>query len=339
MNSVIHINDFKLSNGQVMPTATVAYKTMGQLSADGRNAVLITHGYTSGPNMVEADSNAVEGSWSELVGPGKPIDTDKLFIVCPNMLGSSYGSSNGSSINPTTLEPYGLEFPNINLLDIVESQKKLLDSLGVKHLVAVAGPSFGGFQAFQWAVSYPDFVDGIVAATCAPFAPQIDVEGIEAMLAVDPNWNNGNYYDTDGVIPTMVRMRNETLRAFGIEAVLAPRFPGQYSRDAEIQRIAEQWAKHFDANSLVILMRAAKGFDLRPQLHRVKARIMFLLSNTDRIFPSSLSQTVMADLRDAGIRAEYHELETPNGHFASGLDHRLWSAELRRFIEDLATLV
>ncbi len=166
------IRDFPLANGTVMPEARMAYETYGRLAPHGRNAVLITHGYTSGHHAAgrnPANGN-LPGSWDGLIGPGKAIDTDRLFVVASNMLGSSYGSTNAASLNPATGEPYGSDFPAIALRDIVAAQKALLDSLGVRHLVAVAGPSYGGYQAFQWAVAYPDFMDAIVPVNTAPWA-------------------------------------------------------------------------------------------------------------------------------------------------------------------------
>src|SRR5882724_1135507 len=138
---------FHLESGTVMPEVTIAYETYGTLAPDGRNAVLLTHGYTSSQHMAgRSGANGAEGSWDGLVGPGKAIDSDRLFVVSSNMLGSSYGSTNPAFINPTTGKPYGPDFPDITLVDIVRAQKALLDHLGVKHLVAVAGPSFGGYQ-------------------------------------------------------------------------------------------------------------------------------------------------------------------------------------------------
>src|SRR6266699_3604482 len=165
------IRDFRLANGTVMPEAAIAYETYGKLAAHGRNAVLITHGFTSSHHMAGRNpANANQpGSWDGLIGPGKAIDTDRLFVVASNMLGSSYGSTNAASLNPATNTPYGPDFPAITLRDIVAAQKALLDSLGVEHLVAVAGPSYGGYQAFQWAVAYPDFIDGVVAVNTAPW--------------------------------------------------------------------------------------------------------------------------------------------------------------------------
>src|SRR6202795_2927958 len=133
------ISNFALVNGTVMPEATIAYETYGRLAAHGRNAVLLTHGFTSshhqaGRNPANANN---PGAWDGLVGPGKAIDTDKLFVVSSNMLGSSFGSTNAASINPKTGEPYGPDFPHISIRDIVGAQKALLERLGVSHLVAV----------------------------------------------------------------------------------------------------------------------------------------------------------------------------------------------------------
>src|SRR5215472_16132056 len=163
-DQIFPINDFGLQNGTVMPQVRIAYETYGRLAADGRNAVLITHGYTGSHHFAgrnPANGNQ-PGSWDGLIGPGKAIDTDKLFVVASNMLGSCFGSTNAGSINPQTGGAYGPDFPNISVRDIAAAQKALLDHLGVRHLVAVAGPSYGGYQAFQWAVAYPDFMDAIV---------------------------------------------------------------------------------------------------------------------------------------------------------------------------------
>ena len=140
------MKEFRFQSGTVMPDVTIAYETYGTLAPDGRNAVLLTHGYTSSQHMAgRSGANGAEGSWDGLVGPGKAIDTDRLFVVSSNMLGSSYGSTNPAQVNPKTGKAYGSDFPTITLVDIVNAQKALLDSLGVKHLVAVAGPSFGGY--------------------------------------------------------------------------------------------------------------------------------------------------------------------------------------------------
>ena len=152
------LRNFRLSDGTVMPEATIAYETYGRLAPNGpnggRNAILCTHGYTASHHFAgRSPANGNQpGSWDGLIGPGKAIDTDKLFVVASNMLGSSFGSTNAGNINPETREAYGPDFPKITIRDIVAAQKALLDHLGIRHLVAVAGPSYGtppGTAVFQ----------------------------------------------------------------------------------------------------------------------------------------------------------------------------------------------
>ena len=184
--------DFRLQSGVVMPEVTISYRTLGKLSPARDNVVLVTHGNTSGPQMIDPGGSAAEGAWSEIVGPGKAVDTNKYFAVCPNILGSSYGSTNAASTDPRTGTRYGPRFPDITVRDIVATQRALLDELGIPKLVAVVGPSYGGFQAFQWAVDYPDDVRGIAAVVTAPIVPRERAEGnvarLLATLSQDPNW-------------------------------------------------------------------------------------------------------------------------------------------------------
>ena len=213
--------DFRLQNGVMMPEVTIAYATLGRLAPDRGNAVLVTHGNTSGPQMIDPGGSTGEGSWNELVGPGKAVDTNRFFAICPNMLGSSYGSTNAASIDPATGKPYGPRFPDITVSDIVATQRLLLDHLGIEQLVAIVGPSYGGFQAFQWAVNYPDAMKGIAAVVTAPVVPRERSEGNVARLigtlSKDPNWNGGDYYDRGGVLESMIQIRAATLKTYGIE--------------------------------------------------------------------------------------------------------------------------
>src|SRR5437773_4485076 len=300
------IRDFSLANGTVMPEATIVYETYGRLAPGGRNAVLITHGYTGSHHAAgrnPANGNQ-PGSWDGLIGPGKPIDTDKLFVVASNMLGSSFGSTNAASLNPPTGKPYGPDFPAIGIRDIVTAQKALLDSLGIKHLVAVAGPSYGGYQAFQWAVAYPDFVDAIVPVNTAPWASvntDKQLAEMEARLATDPEWHGGRYYGKGGAKTVLTEIRIETLRRYGTEANLAARYPDPAERAAALRALAENWAKNWDANSLLILRRALLGFDTRPDFAKINAAVLYILCRTDALFPPKIAPGVMQALADAGV--------------------------------------
>jgi homoserine O-acetyltransferase len=334
------IRDFPLHDGTVMPEVKIAYETYGELAANGRNAVLTTHGYTNHHHAAgrSAQNGGQPGWWDGLIGPGKAIDTNRLFVVSSNMLGSSSGSTNGASTNPKTGRRYGPDFPPITVRDIVAAQKALLDGLGVEHLVAVAGPSFGGYQAFQWAVSYPDFIDAIVPVVTAPTARGDVAESLtelKARLATDPEWNGGWYYDKGGAKTVLTDLRVETLKRYGIEAALAARYPDRDTREAEIRRQATDWANRFDANSLVILRRATLGYDTVKEFGKIKAKVLYVLCRTDRLFPPSLAPGVMNALAAAGVDACYYEIDSELGHSASGPEYAKWSPVLRRFLAPL----
>src|ERR1700716_95473 len=176
--------DFRLQSGMVMPAVTIAYRTLGVLAPDRNNVVLITHGNTSGPQMIDPSGSAAEGSWNGIVGPGKAVYTNRFFAICPNMLGSSYGSTNAASIDPATGGRYGPRFSDLTVSDIVATQRALLDHLGIKKLVAIVGPSYGGFQAFQWAVDYPGWMKGIAAVITSPVVPRERADGnLQRLLA------------------------------------------------------------------------------------------------------------------------------------------------------------
>src|SRR6201996_861253 len=278
MRSQFCFPDFRVASGTTLPEVTLAYVTRGRLAPDGRNAILVTHGYTSSPEMIAPGAGSSEGAWSSLVGPGAPIDTDRYFVVCSNMLGSSYGSTNAASTDPRTGRPYGSRFPTITVADIVTAQKRLLAHLGVTHLRAVVGPSYGGFQAFQWAVTFPDFMDGIVPVVTSPLPPNSDRVGtLSAWFEKDPNWNGGDYYETGGVHGTLTALRVDTLTRYGLLASLSERLTAPGAAEAELRRIASGWADVFDANSLFVLGAAMSSYDVAKDYGRIKVPVLYVL--------------------------------------------------------------
>jgi homoserine O-acetyltransferase len=338
--------DFRLESGTVFPELTLAYETYGTLAADGRNGVLATHGYTSSHHMAGCygASGAAKGhapgdvgTWDKLIGRGKAIDTARLFVVASNMLGSSFGSTNPATVTPQTGRPYGPDFPRFTLGDMVRAQKALLDALGVKHLIAVAGPSYGGYQAFQWAVSYPEFMDGIVAAVTAPKSGggESATHSLIGQLASDANWNGGWYYDNGGVAGVLAKIRTATLMSYGVERHLASLIPDAQERQAAIAKMAEAWARNFDANSLVVLRRALETFDTTREFPSMRAKVLYVLSRTDKLFPPSLAPDVLASLKAAGVDVRYHEIDSELGHAASGLDAEKWAPALASFMAEL----
>jgi homoserine O-acetyltransferase len=335
---VFSAQNFALESGRLLPELRIAHETYGRLAPDGRNVILLTHGYTSNHHMVgRQGSTLAEGLWNSLVGPGKAVDTNRWFVVSSNMLGSSYGSTGPADIDPKTGRHYGPDFPDITLVDIVTAQRALLDNLGVEHLVAVIGPSYGGVQAFQWAVTYPDRMDAIVPVTAGIKSNGgASLTTLLAELASDPNWNNGRYYDTGGVLDTLTRIRVRTLISYGMREHLAASFPDPAARLAEIERVARKWATEFDANALITLGRASARFNIEDVLPRIQARVLYVLSRTDQIFPPSLAPDVMGKLRRAGVRAEYLEIDSELGHAAPGIDGAKWAPQLAAFMAQLA---
>ncbi|MGZ5100709.1 MAG: homoserine O-acetyltransferase family protein [Usitatibacter sp.] len=345
-SKVMVLGDFRLQSGVVLKQVQIAYESYGTLDASGRNAVLITHGNTSthhaagryAPGKAALGVRDTQlGWWDAIIGPGKAFDTDKYFVVSSNMLGGSFGSTGPRSINPATGKTYGPDFPQVTLADMAAAQRALLEGLGVKHLVAVAGPSYGGFLAFQWAVTYPEMMDGVVVVVSSPTGgknPQA-IRNLVNSLAKDPNWNGGWYYDRGGIGTAMTDLRVATLKAYGIERQLAAKYPDPAAREAEIRRQAAPWAQVFDGNSLVVQRKAMEFRDHARDFGRIKAKVLYILSSTDKLFPPSIAPAVMAQLKAANVDATYFELESEMGHSAGSGDAIKFDPALRSFLARL----
>ena len=326
--------EFRLESGQLLPTLELAYETYGTLSPAEDNAVLVVHGYTSSHHAAGKNAKGKQGrgvtegaaGWFDaLIGPGKAVDTNRYFLISVNALGSAHGSSGPNTIDPRTKKPYGPTFPPISMRDMVASQKLLVDSLGLKSLVAVIGPSMGGFQSFQWAASYPGFMKGIAASVTAPRAPNRlgGLEALQKRLASDPNWNGGWYYDNGGIPGTLEQIRYETLLNYG-------------QNEAEAKVAARAWAKIYDGHSLVTLRRAIDGFDITHQYDRLKqAKVLYVNSKTDKLFDIALCPGYVSDMRKAGVDVTYVELPSDKGHMASHADAWMWAPILTAFMKSL----
>jgi homoserine O-acetyltransferase/O-succinyltransferase len=337
------LHDFKLPGGQVLKRLEIVYETYGSLAPDGRNAVLISHGNTSTSHAAgryaagkssPGTTDKTLGWWNAIIGPGKAFDTDKYFVVSSNMLGGAYGTTGPRSIDPGTGKPYGPDFPRIDLVDMVAVQRALLDSLGVKHLVAAAGPSYGGFLSFQWAITSPGMVDGIVVVVSSPTGGKNPnaARGIEAQLEKDPRWNGGWYYDNGGIVDAMTELRMNTLRSYGMDRRLEAEYPNPADRAVALRKISEPWARAFDGNSLIVQRRAMEFRDHAKDFGRIRAKVLYILSTTDKLFPTSLAPRVMGELRAAGVDATYVQLESDKGHSAGTEDAAKFAPALREFL-------
>lgn len=327
------IGAFTLASGVTLPEVQVAYVSYGTLNARGDNAILVTHGYTSGPSMLTPGHLVAEGSWASMVGPGQVFDTDKYFIVCSNMLGSAFGTTGPGSINPASGRAWGLDFPAITLPDIVGVQQRLLRQMGVNHLRAVVGPSYGGWQALQWALSYPDMVDAIGALCSGLRHPAgLSSKGTLAKLAQSPEWHGGRYHEHGGMYQTLLAMRRQTLQGYGLERLYEDRLPDPEARRAAMDAPCHDWASKFDPISLVTLGAAAESFDVRERLSEIRARTLFLVCTTDAVFPPDAQVTELLQSIRPPLR--YVELDSPYGHMASGVEWKRLQPDLCWLLQD-----
>src|SRR6478736_970170 len=353
----------KLDAGVELSPFQIAYKTYGMLNAERSNAVLICHALTGDHHV--ASPNPVTGKngwWETMVGPGKPIDTERYFVICSNVVGGCMGSSGPGSIDPRTAKPYGLEFPVITVRDKVRAQAMLLDHLGIDTLFAVAGGSPGGMQVLQWAASYPERVFSALplAAATRHSAQNIAFHevGRQAVMA-DPDWRGGRYF-ADGINPrrglAVARMGAHItyLSDAALHRKFGRRFQDRdnptFSFDADFQ--VESYLRHqgisfverFDANSYLYLTRAMDYFDLAADCGGVLAqafkdtptRFCVVSFTSDWLFPTSDSRAIVHALNAGGARVSFAEIVTDKGHDAFLLEEPELFAIVRGFLEGAA---
>ncbi|HEX4110907.1 MAG TPA: alpha/beta fold hydrolase [Stellaceae bacterium] len=333
------LGDFALDGGAVLLGAVLAYETYGTLAPDGRNGVVLGHGYTSSQHAAGLHPGDAEpGWWDGVIGPGRAIDTGRFFVVCSNMLGSSFGSTGPKSVDPRTGKPYGPNFPALTIADIVRAQKHLADGLGIKHVVLAAGLSFGGFQALQWGEAYPDFVTGVAVVCSAPRGIAGQSEAVRQILERDPNWHGGRHYDKPGAMAETLRaMRVETMRRYGYAEILADRGLDEAGVTAAIDAAARAWASVFDGNSMLVLGDTQERVALDSDFAKLRGKkLLYVLCASDRLFPQSLAPGVMAQLQAVGVEAAYFPLRSRHGHAASGSEPEKWAPALADLIRNLS---
>lgn len=330
--------NFELTGGDRLAEIEIAYDCYGEFSDLADNVILVCHGLTSSHHAAgEVTADRRRGWWDEVIGPGKLFDTRHYCIVSSNTLGSCYGSTGPASIDPATGRPYGATFPAITLEDIVKAQHLLLRSLGIEQLVAVAGGSIGGFQAFQWAVSFPDFMKGIIATDTGP-KDRFDSASTAASLVEgfsrDPNWNGGHYHVTGSLEEALTRLRIGTLRSYGFEEKIDG-LDDPAACEAYLLESARAWAQEFDAHALVALDWAKSTFDVEAELQEVRAKFLYVLADTDELFPASIGKDVVARLEAAGVDVTYLEIQSRLGHYATIEEPEKWVPTAGRFLAGL----
>lgn len=342
------IKDFQLTNGYTFPNIQIAYETYGELNSSEDNVVLICHGYAGHPHVAgfyhpDVIQPGVQfgerGWWDALIGPGKAIDTNRLLVIASNTLGSSYGTTGPACINPVTNKPYGPDFPNITIVDMINAQHALLKAIGINHLKAVVGYSYGGYQAFQWAVTFPNFVDGVVVVCSSPKGnhnPETVVNLI-SRLAKAPNWNEGWYYDQGGINDFLTEFDIDMLKIYSTTQWLENVYPNITTREADIRKCAETWGNSFDGNSLITLRRAAEYRDAEKDFQQIKAKVLYVLCKTDQLFPPSIAPDVMSKLSQYGVDMTYFMLDSDHGHLGAVSDALKWEQVLRDFLSQMGS--
>jgi homoserine O-acetyltransferase len=330
--------------GAILPAVRTGYQTAGTLNGAGDNAVLITHFFSgNGQAFGQAAAGGPAGWWDAIIGPGRPIDTDRFFVVASDSMVNLNApdrwtvTTGPASTNPSTGRPWGLSFPAVSIRDFVEVQKRLLDSLGVKRLALVAGPSMGALQAIEWAAAYPEMVERVM--------PVIGTGEIDAWLGgwldlwaapirMDPAWRGGDYYGQGREAP--LRGLTEALKLVTLHSrdrgwtapfnrrpaegqEPAKRVGDRFALDAALEAGAAARARQSDANSFLYLVRANQLFlneyeGLDAALARSRARWLLLPSQGDRLFTADYAAELLAALRRAGRPVAEQRLQGEQGH-------------------------
>jgi homoserine O-acetyltransferase/O-succinyltransferase len=332
-----------LDAGVALSPFQIAYKTYGTLNAARSNAVLVCHALTGDQHVASVHPVTDKpGWWETMVGPGKPIDTERYFVICPNVVGACMGTTGPSSTNPETGNPWGLEFPVITIPDMVRAQAMLLDHLGIESLFSVAGGSMGGMQVLQWAASYPNRVFSALPIACATRHSAQNIAfhevGRQAIMA-DPDWRGGRYH-LEGTNPRrgLAVARMGAHITYLSDAALHRKFGRKFqdrenptfSFDADFE--VESYLRHqgssfverFDANSYLYLTRAMDYFDLAADYDGMVAnafkgtptRFCVISFTSDWLFPTVESRAIVHALNAGGARVSFAEIVTDKGHDA-----------------------
>jgi homoserine O-acetyltransferase/O-succinyltransferase len=353
-----------LQSGASIRGYSLTYETYGQLNADKSNAVLICHALNASHHVagVYEGQDKSEGWWDNMIGPGKPLDTNRFFVIGINNLGSCFGSTGPMHVNPDTGEIYGADFPVVTVEDWVNAQARLLDALGIQSLAAVMGGSLGGMQALSWTLQYPERVKHAVVVASAP---NLNAENIafnevaRRAIATDPDFHGGHFY-RHGVIPKrglrIARMIGHI--TYLSDDVMNEKF-GRLLRDgvdlkystqdvefqieSYLRYQGDKFAEYFDANTYLLITRALDYFDpakkfggnLSAALADATAKFLLVSFTTDWRFSPARSREIVRGLLDNGRDVSYCEIDAPHGHDAFLLDDARYLRAVRSYFESV----
>ncbi|MBG9388982.1 homoserine O-succinyltransferase MetX [Caenimonas aquaedulcis] len=353
-----------LRSGASIRGYSLAYETYGTLDADKSNAVLICHAlnashHVAGTYAGQADS---EGWWDTMIGPGKPVDTDRFFVIGVNNLGSCFGSTGPMHANPETGRIYGADFPVVTVEDWVDAQARLLDGLGIRTLAAVMGGSLGGMQALSWTLQYPERVRNAVVVASAPNLTAENIafnEVARRAIVTDPDFHGGHFYE-HGVVPKrglrIARMIGHI--TYLSDDVMNEKFGRQLregvvrytTQDIEFQIESylryqgDKFSDYFDANTYLLITRALDYFDpalahdgsLAKALAVARAKFLLVSFTTDWRFAPARSRELVKALLDNGRDVSYAEIDAPHGHDAFLLEDARYLGVVRSYFNRIA---
>ncbi len=353
-----------LQGGGAIRAYDLAFETYGTLNADKSNAVLVCHALNASHHVagVYADQPKSAGWWDNMVGPGKPLDTNRFFVIGVNNLGSCFGSTGPMHVHPDTGQVYGADFPVVTVEDWVNAQARLLDSLGIQQLAAVMGGSLGGMQALGWTLQYPERVRHAVVIASAPNLTAENIafnEVARRAIVTDPDFHGGHFYQ-HGVVPQrglrIARMIGHI--TYLSDDVMNTKFGRQLigdsyrytTQDAEFQIESylryqgDKFSDYFDANTYLLITRALDYFDparhfdgkLTAAFAKVQAQFLLVSFTTDWRFSPQRSREIVKALLDNRRTVSYAEIDAPHGHDAFLLDDARYMATVRAYFDRIA---
>lgn len=351
-----------LKSGEILPQYDLVYETYGTLNADKSNAVMICHALSGNHHLAGkySEDDKYPGWWDNLIGPGKPLDTNKFFVIGLNNLGGCHGSTGSKSINPATGKPWGSAFPVVTVEDWVKSQARLADYLGIEQLAAVIGGSLGGMQALQWTLAYPERVRHALVIASAPNLTAQNMafnEVARQAIITDPEFHGGDFYE-HGVVP---RRGLRIARMLGHITYLSDDAMGEkfgrklradeikYSFDVEFEMESylryqgDKFAETFDANTYLRMTRALDYFDpaldykgdLSAALARAKAKFLIVSFTSDWRFSPARSREIVKALLDNELSVSYAEVTADHGHDAFLMPDAHYHAILRSYLDNI----
>ncbi|MFZ9637985.1 MAG: homoserine O-succinyltransferase MetX [Hylemonella sp.] len=361
-----------LQSGASIRGYSLTYETYGQLNPERSNAVMICHALNASHHVagVYAGQAKSEGWWDNMIGPGKPVDTDKFFVIGVNNLGSCFGSTGPMHTNPDTGRVYGADFPVVTVEDWVNAQARLLDELGIQTLAAVMGGSLGGMQALSWALQYPERVRHAVVVASAPNLTAENIafnEVARRAIVTDPDFHGGNYY-AHGVIPKrglrIARMighitylsddvmnekfgrqlRDEVIKTQGVGNYKYSTQDIEFQIESYLRYQGDKFSEYFDANTYLLITRALDYFDparlyggnLSRALASARAKFLLISFKTDWRFSPARSREIVKAMLDNRLDLSYAEIDAPHGHDAFLLDDPRYMNLVRSYFEGVA---